>query len=104
LPKNDPSQLIEYTLGARVQLVVNDPNTDPTNALDLQNVDFDVSYVNVAYARAAMGPYQNDQVGYVGTPQLIGTFRQALNKFLTDFPGWPQFVRTYPTPRPRKQF
>jgi hypothetical protein len=98
LPKNDPSQLIEYTLGARVQLVVNDPNTDPTNALDLQNVDFDVSYVNVAYARAAMGPYQNDQVGYVGTPQLIGTFRQALNKFLTDFPGWPQFVRTYPTP------
>jgi hypothetical protein len=98
LPKNDPSQLLEYTLGARVQLIVNDPNTDPTNALDLQNVDFDVSYVNVAYAPAAMGPYQNDQVGYVGTPQLIDTFTTALNKFLPDFPGWPQFVRTYPSP------
>jgi hypothetical protein len=97
LPKNDPSQLIEYTLGARVQLMVNNPNKDPTNALDLQNVDFDVSYVNVAYAPAAMGPYQNDQVGYVGTPQLIDTFTAALDKFLTDFPGWPQFVRTYPT-------
>jgi hypothetical protein len=98
LPKADPSQLLEYTLGARVALTVKNPATDPPNALDLANVDFDVSYVNVAYLPAAMGPYQNNQVGYVGTPQHIDTFTAALDKFLTDFPGWPQFVRTYPTP------
>jgi hypothetical protein len=95
LPKNDPAQLLEYTLGARVQQVVKNQNTDPTNTLDLRNVDFDVSYVNVAFAPAAMGPYQNDQVGYVGTPQSINKFTTALNQFLTDFPNWPQFVRTY---------
>src|SRR5204863_110980 len=44
---------------------------------------------------AAMGPFQNDQVGYVGTPQDIKPFRTALDKFLPDFPGWPRFVRTY---------
>jgi hypothetical protein len=97
LPKADSSQLIEHTLGARVQLGVNNPATDPPNTLDLQNVDFDVSYVNVAFAPAAMGPYQNDQVGYVGTPQHVDTFAAALTNFLTVYPGWPQFVRTYPT-------
>ncbi len=95
LPKNDPSQLVEYTLGARIALPVNNPATDPPNALDLRNVDFDVSYVNLAFAPAAMGPVANDQVGYVGTPQHVDTFAAALNKFLTDFPGWPRFIHTY---------
>jgi hypothetical protein len=95
LPKADPSQLTEYTLGARIALPVNNPNTDPPNDLDLANVDFDVSYVNVAYLPAAMGPFQNDQVGYVGTPQDIDQFKGALNKFLNDFAGWPRFARTY---------
>jgi hypothetical protein len=95
LPKNDPSQLVEYTLGARIALPVTNPATDPPNALDLRNVDFDVSYVNLAFAPAAMGPVDNDQVGYVGTPQEVEVFRTALDKFLTDFPGWPRFVRTY---------
>ena len=45
-----------------------------------------------------MGPYQNDQVGYIGTPQSIGTFKAALDNFLTTFPRWPQFIRTFPTP------
>jgi hypothetical protein len=103
LPKNDPAQLLEYTLGARVQLIVKNPSTDPTNTLDLRNVDFDVSYVNLAFAPAAMGPYKNDQVGYVGTPQSINTFATALNKFLTDFPGWPQFVRTYAMGTPKTE-
>jgi hypothetical protein len=66
LPKNGPSQLFEATLGARqAQPVVND---SPPNSLDVTNADFDVSYVNVAYMAGAMGPYQNDQVGYVGSP------------------------------------
>lgn len=99
LPKADPAQLLEFTLGARVDLTpVNNPDTDPPNTLDLMNVDFDVSYVNVAYGPAAMGPYKNDQVGYVGTPQTIASFNTALNNFLTakDFSGWPQFIRTFP--------
>jgi hypothetical protein len=99
LPKNDPAQLLEYTLGARVaQVVVND---SPPNTLDLKNVDFDVSYVNLAYGPAAMGPVGNDQVGYVGTPQTLATFATALKQFVTDFTiagsPWPQFLRSYPT-------
>jgi hypothetical protein len=104
LPKNDPHQLLEFTLGARIDLEpVKNPATDPPNGLDLKNVDFDVSYVNVAYGPAAMGPFGNDQVGYVGTPQTVDEFRgkpnrngkytNGLNQFLQDFPGWPQFVR-----------
>jgi hypothetical protein len=100
LPKNDPSQQTEFTLGARVEQVVKNPATDPPNTLDVMNVDvdFDVSYVNLAHLPATMGPVANAQVGYVGTPQPIETFKNALRSFLTDFKGWPQFVRTYKTP------
>jgi len=98
LPKSDPSQLLEMTLGARIDLQpVKTPATDPPNALDLRNVDFDVSYVNDAYGPAAMGPFENDQVGYVGTPQSVTTFESAINQFLTDFAGWPQYIRLFDT-------
>src|SRR5271170_1156311 len=44
-----------------------------------------------------MGPYQNDQVGYVGSPmqpvQPPG-FQPILNQFASDF-NWPRFVVTY---------
>ena len=102
LPKFGPSQLIEATLGARqAQKVVND---SPPNALDVRNVDFDVSYVNVGYAPAAMGPVNNNQVGYVGSGMFFGsptspatpkTFQGVLTQFLNDFPGWPRFVFAY---------
>jgi hypothetical protein len=98
LPKNDPSQQAEFTLGARVAQVVVNPATDPPNTLDVMNVDFDVSYVNLAHLPATMGPFGNAQVGYVGTPQSIGTFKAALRNFLTAFTDWPQFIRTYSTP------
>lgn len=91
LPKADPSQLIEYTFGAR-----NDPkdiNAGPRYLLDTSNVDFDVSYVNVAFAPAVMGPYKNKQVGYIGTPITIQKFEAAIDQFLQDYPGWPQFRR-----------
>jgi hypothetical protein len=91
LAKNDPSQLIEYTFGAR-----NDPkdiNVGPRYLLDTANVDFDVSYVNVAFAPAVMGPYKNDQVGYIGTPITIDKFNLAIDQFLLAYPGWPQFLR-----------
>ncbi len=63
--------------------------------LDAHNVDYDVSYVNVAYTPAAIEPYNNKAVGYVGTIQTISTFKNALNKFLgpsSPYMGWPQFV------------
>jgi hypothetical protein len=91
LPKNDPSQLTEFTLGAKNPA----PKEQPyAFVLDEHNVDFDISYVNVAHLPAAMEPVNNDQVGYVGTPQAIATFQTALNNFLKApaFQGWPQFV------------
>ncbi len=100
LAKNAPSQLLEFTLGARVQLcpIGDCKDNDIPNTLDLSNVDFDVSYVNIAYGPAAMGPYENNQVGYVGTPQTFNQFSAAVTKFLQTpaYKGWPQFVITYP--------
>ncbi|RTL79138.1 MAG: hypothetical protein EKK29_21980 [Hyphomicrobiales bacterium] len=97
LPKADPSQLLEYTLGARQAVDQPKGKDSPPAVLDLKNVDFDISYVNVAYGPAAMGPVNNDQVGYVGTPQSYGTFLTALNNFRSNgqYPGWPRFVREY---------
>jgi hypothetical protein len=91
LPKNDPSQLIEYTVGARNDPI--DPGKGSYYLLDTANVDFDVSYVNVAFAPAVMGPYKNDQVGYIGSLKNIGDFNKAIDQFLQAYPGWPQFVR-----------
>ena len=87
LPSNDPSQLIEYTLGAI------DLRADPYT-LDVKNVDYDVSYVDNVYLPAAMEPYNNPVVGWIGTVQDIDSFKNALQKFLNSpsFTGWPQFV------------
>ncbi|MGH9628194.1 MAG: hypothetical protein ACRD7E_07620, partial [Bryobacteraceae bacterium] len=87
LPSNDPAQLIEYTLGA-IDLT-KDPYT-----LDVTNVDYDVSYVDNVYLPAAMEPYNNPVVGWIGTTQKIEDFTAALQKFLStpEFQGWPQFV------------
>jgi len=99
LPKADFQQLLEFTLGALNEVKVNNPATDPPNTLDVRNVDFDVSYVNPAYMPAVMGPFDNDQVGYVGSELQFGPFRDKLNQFLTDTQvnggKWPQFVHTY---------
>jgi hypothetical protein len=87
LPSNDPVQITEYTLGAI------DLSKDPYT-LDVKNVDYDVSYVDNAYLPAAMEPYNNPVVGWIGTIQGIDTFKAALQKFLTApaFKGWPQYV------------
>jgi len=99
IPEANPFQLIEYTFGAR-----NDPkdiNIGPRYLLDTANVDFDISYVNTAFAPAVVGPYKNNQVGYVGTPITINAFIKAITNpvppnppptgFLEDYSGWPQF-------------
>ncbi|QGM47290.1 hypothetical protein [Methylocystis heyeri] len=102
LGKENPSQLIEFTLGARVGLCPFDDFAqcqpgDVPNALDYQNVDFDVSYVNIAYGPAAMGPLGNNQVGYVGSPQSYEQFSTAMQKFTTtpQFVGWPRYLYRY---------
>lgn len=87
LPSNDPDQLIEYTLGAIAT------NRDPYK-LDFRNVDYDVSYVDNVYLPAAMEPFDNPIVGWIGTIQPIEPFQDAIRKFLAApaFMGWPQFV------------
>lgn len=87
LPSNDPAQLTEYTLGAI------DMTKDPY-VLDIRNVDYDVSYVDNVYLPAAMEPYNNPAVGWIGTIQDIDTFRAAMENFLTTpaFQGWPVYV------------
>jgi hypothetical protein len=87
LPSNDPAQLIEYTLGAI------DLTSDPYT-LDVKNVDYDVSYVDNVFLPAAMEPYNNLVVGWIGTIQEIDPFKAAIQKFLSTpaFQGWPQFV------------
>ncbi len=93
MPKNGPSQLFEATLGARqAQPVVND---SPPNTLDETNADFDVSYVNVAYIAGAMGPYKNDQTGYIGSPMKPVDFAAKLNAF-QQVTNWPKFQSTDP--------
>ena len=89
LPKYGPSQLVEATLGAtQVQTVVND---SLPISLNVTQADFDVSYVNVAYIAAAMGPYKNNQSGYVGSPLLISQFQPKLMNFEKKF-NWPTFI------------
>jgi hypothetical protein len=99
LPKYAPSQLFEATLGAtQVQKVVND---SLPISLNVKNSDFDVSYVNVAYFAGAMGPVDNDQSGYVGSPLVYSDitegvnttlgFKSKLEKFQKKF-SWPQFI------------
>jgi len=86
LKTNEPSQLLEYTLGA-VKM-----KKDPVQ-IDLKNVDFDVSYVDAAYLPVTMEPFNNKHVGYVGSPMQIAAFKNALADFTQNgFPGWPQFV------------
>jgi hypothetical protein len=113
LKQNGGSQLLEYTLAA-VNLNIHPPNVDYiTYWMDTHNVDFDVSYVNVAWMPAAMGVFGNDQVGYTGTPQTIDQFKgvngntgglTAFQKANTvpNVGGWPQFYDTYPNLDPMK--
>lgn len=88
LTNNEPTQLTEYTLGA---LNFNVAPTEPYG-LDVHNVDYDVSYVDATYMPVAMEPYNNNQVGYIGSIQAIDPFREAVEKFLAVYKGWPQFL------------
>jgi len=100
LPGYDPYQLLEFTLGAKNDRGKPDMSDlqpdDVVYKLDAANVDFDVSYVNIAYGTAALGPYQNDQIGYVGSPQKVGEFQSKFDNFLKTYPKWPRLTRDFP--------
>jgi hypothetical protein len=100
-PPADANQLVEYTLGARGVNATQPNNVQIAYSLDTVNVDFDVSYVNIAYAPAAIGVFENTQVGYTGTPQSIIPFQNIMGAWQKAFQngdstkGWPQFYRKY---------
>ena len=118
--KQGGSQLLEYTLGAVNANVAPIHQTTWINYwLDTHNVDFDISYVDVAWMPGVMGVFGNDQVGYTGTPQTIDQFKLGPNADgmggLTAFKNtvngpsntnccWPQYRDTYtnlnPPPNP----
>jgi hypothetical protein len=102
LAKEDGSQLLEYTLGARNLPTLQNQKADIAYALDTSNVDFDVSYVNLVWGPTVIGVYQNNQVGYTGTPQTIDAFDAVLAKFQNAMAttGWPQFVKIYTNIKP----
>jgi hypothetical protein len=82
IKNNEPEQLTEYTIGS-----------DNITQLNVHQVDYDVSYVDTAYLPVAMEPYNNKQVGYIGSPQSVTAFRQSLTSFLqtSKWKGWPRF-------------
>ena len=94
LPSGAPSQLLEYTLGAKN---APPPCQSPADclllSLDTKNLDIDVSYVDATYLPAAMEPFGNpgNQTGYVGTLQAIDAFRNAMQTWRqqSNYTGWP---------------
>ncbi|HME07594.1 MAG TPA: hypothetical protein VKG25_11100 [Bryobacteraceae bacterium] len=82
IKNNEPEQLTEYTIGS-----------DNITELNVHQVDYDVSYVDTAYLPVVMEPYNNKQVGYIGSPNSVTPFRQSLTNFLqtSKWKGWPQF-------------
>ena len=91
LPPNDPAQLTEYTLTG---LNKGDKkiNPDPTWKLVPKIVDYDISYVDHVYLPAAMGPVGNPDIGYIGSIQDVGVFKQIMDSFLLSYDGWPQYL------------
>ncbi len=93
IPNNDPQQLVEYTLGAQP---INPDNLEPDQPARLwvpNNVDYDVSYVNYVYMPAAMEPFGNPLIGYIGSPVNINAFKTAIDNWSASSLGtdWPLY-------------
>ena len=67
-------------------------NPDPTWKLVPKIVDYDISYVDHVYLPAAMGPVGNPDIGYIGSIQDVGVFKQIMDSFLLSYDGWPQYL------------
>ena len=87
----EPQQLMEYSLGA---VPINPHHTEPNQPACLwvpNNVDYDVSYVNYVYMPAAMEPYGNPFIGYIGSPGRISDFQTTFVKWQASYMGWPLY-------------
>jgi hypothetical protein len=91
LPANDPAQLTEYTLTG-LDKGDKTKNPDPMWKLVPGIVDYDISYVDHVYLPAAMGPIGNPDIGYIGSIQEVGIFRQIMDSFLLNYDGWPRYL------------
>jgi hypothetical protein len=104
IPNNEPQQLVEYTLGAQP---INPQNTQagqPARLWVPNNVDYDVSYVNFAYMPAAIEPYGNPLIGYIGSPSTIVNFNAAVTDWYGSSLGadWPLYKTAQGAPIPSK--
>ncbi|STX29932.1 Uncharacterised protein [Legionella beliardensis] len=91
LKDDTPSQLTEYTFAGA-------PLQEGGNGLRLwalQDVDWDVSYVDSVYLPIAMGVLGNKYIGYTGTVLTLKQFKAYINKFLAASEvgfGWSNYI------------
>ena len=79
LPDDSPNQLTEYTFaGAPLE-----ENGHGLRTWAIQDVDWDVSYVDSAYLPIAMGVLGNDYIGYTGTTLSADIFKNKMTQFLS---------------------
>lgn len=93
LPLNDPYQLIEYTFA-------NIDTKEIPYQISLNNVDYDISYVDHTYLPVALEPEGNPSIGYTGTVRDTESFRNILEQFASDV-QWPHFFQTPSYPHVR---
>lgn len=86
-PEDAFAQLSEYTFGDSVTV----PG-QVERLLKPENVGYNISYVDHVYMPVAIGPRGNPYIGYSGSAQKPGDFRNTLRAFLGDLgEGWPVY-------------
>lgn len=87
-PENVYAQLSEYTFGDSFF-----PPGQPTRILKPDNVGYNISYVDHVYLPVAIGPKNNNYIGYSGSVQPLAQFRNNLATFLKSpsGEGWPVY-------------
>ncbi len=87
-PENVYAQLSEYTFGDSFF-----PPGQSTRILKPDNVGYNISYVDHVYLPVAIGPKNNNYIGYSGSVQPLAQFRNNLAAFLKSpsGEGWPVY-------------
>lgn len=91
LKDETPMQLTEYTFaGAPLK-----PGGNGLREWAIQDVDWDVSYVDSVYLPIAMGVMGNPFIGYTGTVMKVENFRDFMSQFLEPGSvgqGWSKYI------------
>jgi hypothetical protein len=92
IPNSDPQQLVEYTLGAQ-PINPDSGSAQPARLWVPNNVDYDISYVNYVYMPAAIEPYGNPLIGWIGSPITIVDFNSSVTNWYGSSLGadWPLY-------------